>query len=95
MPTEGPLDQEITESELTQAVKELKNNKATGPDKICNEILKCESEYLFKALLHLFNVILKNGNYPKNWLCNIVTPYTNQVTYTTHKIIEALLSPIV
>ena len=74
MPSVGPLDNNITEEEFIQAIRQLKNNKAVGPDNICNEILKCNSTHLYGALKHLFNIVIKNGNYPKSWMFNIITP---------------------
>lgn len=74
MDTKGPLDQSITLDEMENAIKELKRRKASGPDGICNEILKCKSTELKKALLHVFNTILSNGNYPKQWMLSIITP---------------------
>ena len=74
MEQNGPLDNPIMENELEEAIKELKGKKATGPDNICNEILKCKSTTLHKTMLHLFNIILKNGNYPKQWMYNMITP---------------------
>ena len=70
----GPLDDPITEDEVIWSLKSLKNNKATGKDGIKNEILKCESISLYKALTYTFNTILNNKNYPKQWLQNIITP---------------------
>ena len=35
MPSVGPLDNNITEEEFIQAIRQLKNNKAVGPDNIC------------------------------------------------------------
>ena len=70
----GHLDYEITVNELEQALKELKKRKSTGPDNISNEILKTKSRHMHKSMLHLFNVILRNGNYPKSWMYNIITP---------------------
>ena len=57
--------------EISKAIKELKNNKAAGPDSICNELLKCKSVDLSNALLHLFNTILIYGKYPEKWMTNI------------------------
>ncbi len=74
METEGPLDYPITEEEISSSLKELKRNKATGPDCINNEILKCTSIALIKSLLHTFNTILNNKTYPKRWMSNIITP---------------------
>ena len=41
---------------------------------ICNELFKCKSIQLGKGLLHVFNNILRNGNYPSQWMYSIITP---------------------
>ncbi len=50
MEQHGPLDNPITIKELEESIKEIKCKKATGPDNICNEILKCKHANLYKAL---------------------------------------------
>ena len=72
---EMPLDMKIDIPEISKAIKELKNNKAAGPDSICiNELLKCKYVDLCNALLHLFNTILNYGKYPEKWKTNIIIP---------------------
>jgi exonuclease III len=72
----GPLDKPIDADEVTKYTKELKNNKAVGSDGLCNEFLKCtcKSVHVSRAVLHMFNAILTNGNYPREWMSNIITP---------------------
>ncbi len=55
-------------------MKELKNKKAAGPDGLCNELLKSYTKNLLNAMKHVFNIIMKNGNYPRVWNSNIITP---------------------
>ena len=41
---------------------------------ISNEMLKFGGDLLQKSILHLFNIILKSGTYPKNWKTSLITP---------------------
>jgi exonuclease III len=79
---QGPLDSEILESEVFIAIKKLNRGKSSGLDLISNEMLKCGSNVLRKPLLHLFNMILKSGTYPKDWATNIIVPIHKSGTTT-------------
>jgi hypothetical protein len=70
----GPLDDEILEGEIFQALKKLNTGKSAGIDMVSNEMLKSASDVLRKPLAHLFNVILKSGAYPSEWATNIIVP---------------------
>ena len=48
--------------------------KSTGPDLINNEMLKYGGDLLHEGILHLFNVTLKSGEYPKAWKSSIISP---------------------
>ena len=72
--TNTKLNEEISISELNQAVKELKNNKAAGIDNITNEMIKCSLPYILENLRELYNFILLKGEFPNNWNCAILTP---------------------
>ena len=74
MPLECPIYMKIDIPEISKAITELKKNKATGPDSIFNELLKCKYVDLSNALLHLFNTILNYGKYPEKLMTNIITP---------------------
>jgi len=58
---------EFTMDELCKVVKTLKNNKATGCDKICNEQIKYGGHPLLLKLLNLYNEILYTQQIPKEW----------------------------
>ena len=61
---------EITEVEIRNAIKELKNNKSPGIDKISNELLKytLQAAYTLKYPLSvLFNTCLNGRDVPKSW----------------------------
>ena len=58
----------------SQAKKSLKNRKASGPDEICNELLKYHSHVILTSLLKLFNMILTSGHYPTSWTEGYIKP---------------------
>ena len=55
-------------------MKSLKLKKAPGPDKIRNEMLKTDIQFLNTALYKLFNLILQSGFFPSSWCEGIITP---------------------
>ena len=61
------LDNLIKGEEILGAVKELKNNKAAGLDKIKNEMIKCSITSMKTLLQKLFNKVLSTGCYPNSW----------------------------
>lgn len=61
------LPQPITEEEVARTITNLQNNKAPGPDKITNKILKQLDGNHKKFLTHLFNECLKKSHYPSQW----------------------------
>ncbi|MBW0499329.1 hypothetical protein O181_039044 [Austropuccinia psidii MF-1] len=63
-PTTFPL---ITEDEIENAIAELPNKKAPGPDGIPNELIKISKPLLTMHLLYLYNACLRQGNYPSIW----------------------------
>ena len=64
------VDQETT---LT-AIKQLKNGKASGPDKIPTTLVKDAAEYISQALMMIFNTSLKSGIFPDIWKLAKVSP---------------------
>ena len=58
------LDHTITEQEIRQAVKKLKNEKSSFLDKIRNEMIKASLESLMPVYTKLFNLILQSGKMP-------------------------------
>jgi hypothetical protein len=73
IPTFNDLSYKIKGSEITEAIKGLKNNKATGPDNISNEMIKHSASHLKDLLLQLFNAILSFTDYPKLWAEGFIT----------------------
>ena len=68
------LNFRINSEEIHNAVKSLKLNKAAGVDGIINEMFKAGISSLINPLMKLFNAILSNGHFPKNWQENSLTP---------------------
>lgn len=60
------LDYQISEKEIFDACKKLKNNKASAYDLIRTEIIKAALPYLCKPVMKAFNVILNSGHFPKS-----------------------------
>lgn len=69
----------ISETEIKDAIKELKNNKAPGTDMILNEFLKSSLPSVVSIYCKLFNLVLDTGIIPENWTCGIIKPvYKNK-----------------
>ena len=69
---EGIIKDEISNKktnikEIKEHIQNLKNNKATGNDRIMNEMLKASNDETLQLLDALFNRILVEGKYPANW----------------------------
>jgi hypothetical protein len=60
------LDKVISQREILQACKNLKNVEC-GMDGILNEMIKYGHHALLPCLEKLFNIILSSGTYPKIW----------------------------
>ena len=67
------LDVPFTMEELVSSIKKLGNNKAPGPDKIINELIKNVIP-LRPVILGLFNNILDKGEFPDGWKVGIIVP---------------------
>ena len=65
---------QTTESEVEKLLSTLNPHKSTGPDGIGNWVLKTCSHTLAKPLTTLFNKLLENGNFPKEWKTASVCP---------------------
>ena len=69
----GPIG-EITRREVEEALKTMKNGKATGPDEIPAEIWKYLGQDGVIVLYKLFNAILRCGRIPEAWRMSILIP---------------------
>ena len=61
-------------SEISKAIKALKNHKAVGLDCLSNEMIKAGENSLINPILKLFNCILSSGNYPEIWTTSYIKP---------------------
>ena len=68
------LDKEITEEELSTALKKLKKGKAAGIDGIIAEILTLAERKIKGYLLKLFNKLYLTSQFPQKWAQAIVVP---------------------
>ena len=66
-PNNNPLQSQITLQELHKAWKQMKRNKATGPDNIPNELLINGHTVTFTILLKLFNICWQHEYTPIQW----------------------------
>ena len=76
-PQKDPFDElnaAFTENELKKALKNLKNNKSTGPDDILNEQIKISFPKMKDIYLKLFNIILETGTFPEEWAMGMIVP---------------------
>ena len=74
-PTFDPiLDSKIKAKELRDALSNLKNNKAPGPDGIIGEYLKFFGNNFEDILLRFVNIIFSERIYPSKWAENFLKP---------------------
>ena len=74
----GSLDFSISEKEILEASKKLKNNKSSADDMIKNEMIKSAMPILKKQIVDIFNIILKLGKFPCSWTQGIIVPVHKQ-----------------
>ena len=65
---------EITINELRNAIKKMKNTTSAGPDNIPSHILKYSAETIIKPTLHIINLSLNKGEFPKKWKIGKIIP---------------------
>ena len=68
------LDSRITSSDVERALKKLKQNVASGVDKISAELLIAGKSFLMPLFLLIFNKIFTHANYPLIWTQNFLKP---------------------
>ena len=68
------LDEEISIEEIKTAIKQLKNNKSGGPDRLLNEFFSCGIDVLPEYLHKLFNVLFDKGYFPSSWAEGHIIP---------------------
>lgn len=68
------LDKSISEQEIWNAAKKMKNKKATGLDGISNEMVKTSLSHMSKVLCNFFNKILIAQVFPHEWAISYIHP---------------------
>jgi exonuclease III len=68
------LNVQISDLEITKAIKQLKSGKSGGPDAFLNEFFIHGRQMLMPSLLILFNKIFQTGYFPESWSEGFVIP---------------------
>ena len=68
------LDDDISEEEVVTALRNIKNGKAAGPDRVIGEFLKYSMEFCIDYMVKLFNKLFTLGIYPGSWSESIIQP---------------------
>ena len=68
------LNEKICKSEIEICIKNLKNNKSCGEDRVINEYIKATSDYMIPLYEKLFNIIFDTGHIPETWLIGNIKP---------------------
>lgn len=79
--------QTIGEDFVTNVIKRIKPNKATGPDKTRARLLKDSVHPIAPSLTMLFNLALQTGSFPSTQRNARVIPCIRKVADKTHQII--------
>ena len=61
------LDRDISEAEVYEAIRMLKNGKAAGPDGMISEFLKNPACSVVPFLVKYLTKLFSSGSYPDNW----------------------------
>jgi hypothetical protein len=64
----------IQESEVKEALKKMKTDKALGPDDIPIEVWRCLGDIAIVWLTKLFNTIFRSNKMPNGWRRSILVP---------------------
>ena len=67
IPVFNELDNRITDKEVLNTLRSLKNGKACGADLISNEMLKAGANLLLPVFTKIFNLSLSSGHFPNQW----------------------------
>ena len=78
--SEESLNRPFTPPEVEKCIKKLKkNSKSPGYDNILNEYIKLTKNQMLPVYVTLFNIILKTGSVPEQWLIGKIKPiYKNK-----------------
>ena len=72
--TELSLNAAISVTEVTFALKQLKNKKASGLDQLSNEMLKSFGHLYPEFLSSFFTKVFFENKFPKLWTTGLITP---------------------
>ncbi len=72
----------ITKNEISDIIKSLQTNKASGPDKISHKLLKSIAITISEPLCELFNLSLTTSIFPTEWKQAIVMPLFKKGDHT-------------
>ena len=67
------LDKKISREEIRKVIKNMKNNKAAGIDKIIPELLKGVDDQKLDVIELLLNLIFEKGVFPEEWTLGVIT----------------------
>ena len=68
------LDCPVSEEEVTESIRKLKQGKTSGLDNVLAEMLKSAGALLTPFLTECFNEIFKSGSYPDTWTRAVIVP---------------------
>ena len=68
----------ISETELLNVLQRLQIQKPCGLDRLHNRLLKECANQIVKPLLHIFNLSLSSGRFPKQWKVARIQPVYKQ-----------------
>ncbi|MES9882143.1 MAG: reverse transcriptase family protein [Sedimenticola sp.] len=68
------LNSKITENEIMQCAKNLKNSKSPSMDNIINEYIKSTLDSLLPVYQMLFNIVLESAILPESWITGVIKP---------------------
>lgn len=74
--------------EIEKIINELKSKKATGIDEISAECLKAISPFILDPLVHIINMCIEKGTWPKSFKNTVVIPYTKMKIRPLPRIID-------
>ena len=68
------LNKPFSPTEISAAIKKLKNNKSPGIDNILNEHIKSTCHLFLPVYTQLFNTIFDSGRVPESWVIGDILP---------------------